>query len=165
MPAAKKRSKKPPQPTYRHGVATTEELKTKFLMNIARTAHITRSAELSGITRETHYAWLKEDPEYKKRFEEAWRQGYDVLEEEMQRRAFEGFDYKLMYDEEGNLVSIVRGYSDTLAMFLAKGNIPRKFVDRSEVTTNNGGPAGRFLEMSNKELDELIERTERVGSK
>lgn len=126
-----------------------------FLAHLSKTANVTRSAEASNIDRATVYRKRKDDPEFAKQFEEAYQTGYLALEEECQRRAFEGFQEPVFY--KGEKVATVTRFSDPLAMFLLKGNMAEKFKDRSEVTT--GGPKeGRYTRLTDEELEAELKR-------
>ena len=63
--------------------------KNRFLNTYIAEGTIGAAAEACGITRQTHYNWLKEDPEYKKGFAQAKEMAGDLLEEEARRRAVE----------------------------------------------------------------------------
>ena len=90
------------------------------------------------MTRTNHYEWLAKDVDgatgYAAKFEEADATAIDVLEKEARRRAVGGTEEPVYY--QGVEVGTVRRYSDTLLIFLMKGNNPEKYRDR---LTMDGG--------------------------
>ena len=105
--------------------------KIEFLEHFKDTGNVTVSARAIGTARQNVYVWINEDPDFAKSFENAKEEALDLLEKEIQRRGFEG-DEKQYFDKEGNVSSIQRQYSDTLAIFFMKGNRPDKYKDRVE---------------------------------
>lgn len=87
------------------------------------------------------YEWRAVDAEFAQRWEDAKALGIEACEDEIRRRAFEGYDKPLSKD--GKLTGhVVREYSDTLAIFLLKGAKPEVYKDRSssEISGPNGQP-------------------------
>jgi hypothetical protein len=117
---------------------TPQQRKEAFLAALAKTGNVTVAARMAKIDRGTHYDWLKEDPEYKAASEDAIEQAADVLEEEAVRRAVKGV--KRPVYQGGELVGYVQEYSDTLLIFLLKGNKPAKFRERYEHSGTGGSP-------------------------
>ena len=101
----------------------------KFLNNYCECCNIQRAAEKSGITRQTHYLWLKED-RYRMAFAKAKEMAVDVLEDEAVRRAVLGDERDIYY--KGKKVGTVKNYSDRLLALLLKANKPDKYKDRVE---------------------------------
>lgn len=116
---------------------TNEKKKNVFLNNlISCGGNIGRAAAKSGITRQTHYNWLKEDARYAAVYENDVRpQAISVLEDEAQRRAT-GFEEDVYY--KGRKVGTVTKYSDKLMEILLKANAPEKYRERSEVKNVDG---------------------------
>jgi hypothetical protein len=157
MPGPRKTAKKPDL-SGNSGRKITEEKWCKFLAELSRTANVTRSAEFAGFDRGEAYDRKNEDPEFAKQFDAAYRTGYEKLEEECQRRAFSGFEKPVFY--KGRKVATVTEYSDTLAMFLLKGNTNGKFRERVETTSGDPGST-RFSKMTDEEID--AELKQRLG--
>ena len=86
----------------------------------------------AGCDRRTHYDWLHTDSAYAAAFEQAKAMACDRIEQEIHRRGVEGWDEPVYHG--GQQVGVVRRYSDTLLIFLAKGMMPAKYRDRHEVT-------------------------------
>lgn len=124
--------------------------KRKFLVWISTTANVALASERSGISRDSHYDWMRGDPAYRKAFAVAMDRGIDALEAEATRRAYEGVlkpvynngkravDVKV--DEKGTVVlkdgkpiaipAAIREYSDALMMFILRGRRPERYRDR-----------------------------------
>lgn len=153
MAGPRKSSK--PDHSGKTGRPITEERWQKFLDLLAETANVTRSCEASGISRMSVYNRKRDDPEFTTRYDEAYRRGYEALEEECQRRAFSGFEEPVFY--KGKKVATVTKFSDTLAVFLMKGNTEGKFRERVETTS--GSPAGgRFAKLTDEEIEAELKR-------
>lgn len=112
--------------------AQTDAKKAAFLAAFAECGTIRGAKAASGVDDKTHYNWLNVDPEYVKRFEEAQRKSAKALEAEARRRAVEGWEEPVY--QQGMLIGKKRRYSDTLLIFLMKGNDPAKFGDKVEQT-------------------------------
>ena len=102
-----------------------------MLAAVAKCGNIARSCRAAKIGRQTHYNWIAEDPEYAAAFQDAKDDFADSLEAEIHRRAVTG-TLKPVY-QNGKEVGKIREYSDTLLIFLTKGERPEKYKDRSEV--------------------------------
>ena len=112
--------------------------KKRFLEKYIDIGDITLTAKVTGIDRSTHYKWLEEDPEYQLNFAAADKQALDVLESEAYRRAVKGVNKPIYY--KGQRCGYVREYSDSLLIFLLKGNAPEKYRERHELVGANGKP-------------------------
>jgi hypothetical protein len=104
--------------------------KRGFLAAYSQCGNVTRAAEAAGCDRHSHALWLKKDTDYYQAFQEARAMACDRIEQEIYRRGVEGWDEPVWY--EGRQVGMLRRYSDTLLIFLAKGNMPEKYKDRAE---------------------------------
>lgn len=100
-------------------------------------AHVTRASQLAGVTRTTHYAWLKENADYRDAFQEAEQEAAVVLEEEAHRRAVLGV-LKPVY-QGGQLVGYETVYSDRLLELLMIGKNPNKYGKRNIGFTDRDG--------------------------
>lgn len=115
--------------------------KRAFLAAYARSASITKAAEIAQIDRCTHYDWKDTDPDYAAEFERTKIVACETLEDEAIRRAHEGVQ-KPVY-QGGKRVGYVQEYSDTLLIFLLKGGLPDKYKERG--VTEHTGPKGEPL--------------------
>lgn len=98
-----------------------------FLAAYVQTGNITEAAKVANVARKSHYLWMK-DPAYVERFQACVTESAAVLEDEARRRAVAGWDEPVY--QNGKLVGHKRRYSDTLLIFLLKGNNPEKFGDK-----------------------------------
>ena len=111
----------------------------RFLAAFAMLGTISHAALETGIDRQTHYNWLKADPEdYGKAYAEAEEMASDMLEREARRRAVDGVEEPVFY--QGQVCGRVRKMSDTLLIFLLKGARPEKYRERFEHSGPGGGP-------------------------
>lgn len=87
-----------------------------FLHAYSITGSLKYAEMTAKISRSNHYLWLREDPTYAERFEQARKESVDALESEAHLRAMVG--------------------SDQLLMFLLKGNAPHKYKDSMRIDNN-----------------------------
>jgi hypothetical protein len=90
----------------------TPEKKAKFLNALREWPNVSKAAKKAGMSRMSVYRIVKIDPEFEKQFKEAREMGIDALEDD-------------------TLESSNR--SDTLRIFLLKGNRPEKYADRKHI--------------------------------
>ena len=108
--------------------ASDEDKRTRFLIELSRCGNITDSANQASIPRRTLYNWRKDSPAFKAEWDQAKELGNDALEDEARRRGHDGVEEPVY--QGGEEVGRIRKYSDTLLIFLLKGNLPAKFRDR-----------------------------------
>ena len=106
-----------------------------FLRVLARRGNVSDACRQADIERQTAYARREAYPEFDRLWKEAEKQASDSLEEEAWKRATAGVDKPIYY--KGAAVGSVTRYSDTLLMFLMKGNNPDKFKDRQDITSGD----------------------------
>lgn len=109
--------------------------KNNFLNYYISCGTISKAAKKAGISRQTHYDWLKNDKKgiYRRAFEMADKMAADLLEEEAFRRAVEG-DTQVVY-YKGEEVGRKRVYSDQLLAILLKGKKPQ-YRENTEINNN-----------------------------
>ena len=90
--------------------------KKRFLAELARTSHVSRSAARAGVSLSTVYLWRSNDDGFRRRWLRALAAGYELLEMEMLQRARGGIERKIYH--RGEPVDTVREYDDTLAFRL-----------------------------------------------
>jgi len=110
----------------------TVAAKDRFIAAYLETATISHACELAEVGRQTHYDWLREDPEYKVRFAEAEEATTEDLEAEARRRALEGVREPVGF-YKGTATEYVQRYSDTLLIFLLKARRPDVYRERFEL--------------------------------
>ena len=91
----------------------TPEKQAAFCTALAAVGTVSRACREVGIGRVTAYAWRDEDEAFAAEWDKAKAMGFDALEDEAIRRAFEG--------------------SDTLLIFLLKAAKPEKYRERKDV--------------------------------
>lgn len=129
--------------------------KRAMLAALAKTGNVTAAAKIARVDRTTHYVWEREDPDYQAAAAEAMEEATDLLEKEARRRAETGTLKPVFW--KGEKVGTVREYSDTLLIFLLKGQRPDKYRERSEVKHTGGvNVSGLDLsKLSQAELDTI----------
>ena len=86
--AKKKPKSKPKKPTRRIHNNTLK--KGRFIAAYLESANVSQAARSIGVGRNVHYGWMREDPDYKKRFDEAKNETLDAIEESLWRRSVHG---------------------------------------------------------------------------
>lgn len=97
-----------------------------FLACYGEMGVIRQACKVAKVGRQTHYDWMKRDPEYRAAFELAQEDAVDSLEAEVYRRAVTGV-LKPVGWYKGVAGGEVREYSDNLLMFYLKGLAPEKY--------------------------------------
>lgn len=119
-------------------VKFTPEKREQFLAALRENPNVSLAAAAIGMERCSMYRLRKEDKALRRAWADAVAEGVDKLEAEMWRRAVNGTE-KPVY-QQGELVGHVTEYSDSLAMFLARGLRPRKYRDRLEHANDPKNP-------------------------
>lgn len=145
------------------GVRHNRRTRARLLAEFAVCGRIDLACSAVGVSRDTHYEWLKKDPEYSKSFDDARDQAVDMLEAEAWRRAREGVPEPIVHagrrvvetidvpeldgdgKPTGKTVKVDRSlvvvrYSDQLLMFLLKGRKREVYGDKIEASGKDGGP-------------------------
>ena len=113
-------------PMAKRPKAKSHSNQEQFLAAYAACGNLTDAARSIGCDRRSHYDWLKSDPTYQQRYQEAHSEACDRLRSEARRRAVEGSEEPVYY--QGVECGRIRKYSDTLLIFLMKGAMPQEFV-------------------------------------
>lgn len=123
-----------------HRNARTRANQGAFLAALSKTGRIDKAAEAAGIGRQTHYDWLKADPEYVQMFADAEVLAAQMLEDTATGRAVEGWDEPVFH--EGKLCGTVRKFSDRLLERLLEARMPSRYRRnvKAEVTGKDGEP-------------------------
>lgn len=115
--------------------------KILFLQAMRRYGTVLAACRAVGIARRTHYDWFgqrdkktgeltEEAKHYQLAFRDAQEDVADNLERAAMQRAVKGQWEPVV--SKGRVVTHVKRYSDTLLIFLLKGNKPEKYHDRVE---------------------------------
>jgi len=141
-----------------------------FLKALAETGVISTAARAAHVSTSAVNARRKQDPDFEEAFMQAVEDSIDLLDHAARSRALHGVQEPVVYqgaltpvfevDEDGQpVLDIVTGravqaknpdgtpkfltitkYSDSLLMFVLKGNRRRLYGDKTEVTGAGGGP-------------------------
>ncbi len=90
----------------------TPEKREKFLTALREAGTVTHACEAAGIGKRTAYDWREADTDFAREWDAVIESVADDLEHEAKRRAIEG--------------------SDTLLIFLLKGQRPDKYAERTK---------------------------------
>lgn len=135
-----------------HVNARTTRSQGAFLAAYAETARIDLAAKAANISRQTHYDWLKKDPEYPALFAEAEELAAQTLLDEAVRRGRDGWDEPVTVAGEKVLI---RRYSDRLMERLLEAKFPVMF--RSNLAHRLVDQAGKDRDVIDfSALDKLI---------
>lgn len=107
----------------------TEQSRARVIEFFEQTGRVDRACELAGVSRGSHYAWMK-DADYKATFEAARDRAIDLLEDKARERA-------------------MSGESDRLLEFLLRGLRPDVYGDRMKLAGDKDAP----LTITVKRLD------------
>ena len=129
--------------------ASSPIAQSHFLAAFGGMGDINKASRAAKIGRTTHYWWLKTDPTYPARFEEARQRAIGTLADEAVRRARDGFKRLVLYKGKpirvGGEWVYETGYSDGLLQFLLKTWDRKTYgdqikIDLSEIKTINDVP-------------------------
>lgn len=111
----------------------------RFIKKLAETGHVGMASKLSGVARSTAYVHREKDPDFKEAWNNAMQEAaINVLEAEAVRRGVHGIEKNIYY--QGNVVDVVKEYSDTLLIFLLKGAMREKYQDSFKVGGDKDNP-------------------------
>ena len=119
-------------------LSTLQKRKAAFLEEYSKTGNVAHSCRIASVDRKSIYNWKEKDPEFLALFSEAHECALDALEFEARRRAVEGVLEPVFY--KGEECGHIRRFSDTLLIFLMKGENPGKYRDNIAVSGSDGGP-------------------------
>ena len=105
-------------------------------------AHVRLAASNAGVARQVAYRARDSSPTFRDAWDEALEEARELLEAEARRRAAVGVEEPVYY--KGQVVGMIRKYSDNLLMFLLKAHWPDKFRENvsidQRVSGSDGGP-------------------------
>jgi hypothetical protein len=121
----------------------THPKKRAVLLGISKHTNRTKACEDANCSRESHYHWLRTDPDYAEAYADAKRMGADGLEDKATQRAFDG--------------------SDVLLIVRLKAEMPEKYRERFEgqLSGKNGSKLFDFEQVRAfmEQDDELLSDT------
>lgn len=145
----------------------------KFIKHLKETTNVSEACKVINVSRQTIYNLRDADDDFRDEWDNAIEIGVDALEGEARRRALHGHKEVILYKGEpvkiGDEVLFKKVYSDSLLMFLLKGQRPDKYKERSHnEVTGLGGGAIESRELSNPEranrLVALFESARKAGA-
>ena len=128
-----------------------------FLRVLSETAVVSKACIAANISRDAAYDYKRADKDFSTLWDEAYERGWLKMEEEIQRRAFEG-NTRPLY-RNGLVVDWVKECSDQLAMFVLKGRMRKIYGDRQEITVSNASRP--YAKLSDEEVEALL--AQRLG--
>jgi hypothetical protein len=110
--------------------------KAHFLEDLLKYGTVANACRATKTQRSVYYEWYNNDPDFQAAAKEVKAEAVELLEGEVRRRAFQGCKKPVF--QGGKKVGTITEYSDTLAMFILKGELPDKYKDRfqGDFTTN-----------------------------
>jgi hypothetical protein len=125
--------------------------KRKILAAFCRSGRVLKPCEEAGIHYTLHYHWKRHDKKYAAAFLMAEQIAADFMEDEIHRRAFDGFDHPVTY--EGKITDTYKACADNLAMFRLKKVRPEY---RDNFLVNNfTGPVQLNVTFDSRAVDPL----------
>jgi hypothetical protein len=112
-----------PLPAQRQRRKIAQADRVRFLEAVAHGWTVTHAAERAGFSRQEFYKLRERDEAFAAAWAEARQQGCDVIEDEMRRRAVDGYDEDTTWPE-GELIRRAHRYDRALLQTLAKGLMP-----------------------------------------
>lgn len=111
---------------------------------------MTKACQLANVHRSTYQVWMRGDPIFRQKAEEALAIASELTEAEVYRRAVEGVLEPVYY--EGRIVGVKRVFSDSLLRLLMEARMPEKYSrrHRHEVSGPEGAPIA-FRELKSDE--------------
>lgn len=139
-----RKAKEKPEQTEQTQDEILHAKKRAFLAAYEQCGNITQASKAVGISRQTHYDWMRDDDDYKKAFADAEEAAGDALEAEARKRALAG--------------------SDTLLIFLLKGHKPEKYKERVAADLS-GGLNNTTTDLTKMSPDERRARIDELNRK
>lgn len=159
---SRKKPARPTEPEFRGLFSEVINRRQRaFLVGYVRSLGIRSAARLSGVSRQSHYEWMRGDPLYREHFHRARTILADAAEEEVCRRAYHGYDTPVVY--RGEIKGYYKSYSDSLAMFMLKGLRPEVYRDSAGAAFE--GPTRINITVLHKEnnADGTVKEPERIS--
>lgn len=113
-----------------------------FLKVLETGVTVSEAAQAVGVGLRTVMHWVKKEPEFKERYEEAYEVGTSVYEAEARRRALHGVLEPVF--QGGRRIGTRRVFSDRLLELKLRSRAPDRYRDRS--SNEISGPDGKPVE-------------------
>lgn len=114
--------------------------KRAYLVALSASPSLNDAASAAGIDRTTGWLWRRDerDSAFQAALARARTLGLEAAVSEAWRRAIEGVEEPVY--QGGRLVGTIMRKSDTMLIFMLKGEFPEKYRERYEHAGVNGGP-------------------------
>lgn len=132
------------------------DLKDLFIEGLEKTGIESDARQYAGISRRQLRDAIADDPDFSEQVDAARERATDALEREARRRALDGTTKLVFY--KGEVVGQQQEYSDSLLMFLLKGNRPEKYGDKTTIAGSKAEP------LTIEVVDVLGGHTEHMGA-
>lgn len=109
--------------------------KRRFIAKLEKDGIISKAAASVGISRITVYKAMEKDETFKQRVEIAKERADARLEEEFQRRIYEGNE-KVEYDGEGNVMRKTVTHDNALLTKALESHFPERYGKKTESNVN-----------------------------
>lgn len=96
---------------------------TAFIEALREYVTIKNASIVAGVTKTTHYEWLKNSETYKKAYDAIEEERMQSARDELADRALFGH-LKIEYDGQGNPTKATTGYETGLSVAYARANLP-----------------------------------------
>ena len=114
----------------------TPHTRARVIEEFAKCGRVDLACEIVGVSRDAHYRWLQEYPEYRRDFEASREKLSDLLEGECIRRAFLGVEKPVTVAGQRE---VIREFSDQLLMFWLKARNRKVFGEKRDDTLEVAG--------------------------
>jgi hypothetical protein len=137
-----------------------------FLRAYEQVGGVQRAAVNCGLSRAIHAKWKRESDEYRAAFNDLKVEVLEELEAEAHRRALHGVDEPVFH--QGRICGHIRKYSDTLLIFLLKGNNPKKYRDQFKGHIQIDGGVDHHMRhealIAPEFLEQMLEAAKQLGN-
>lgn len=138
-----------------------------FLRAYEQIGGVQKAAVNCGLSRAIHAKWKRESDEYRAAFNDLRIDVLESLEKEAYRRAVTGVKEPVFH--QGEVCGHVRKYSDSLLIFLLKGNNPKKYRDQFKGHIQIDGGVDHHMRyealIAPDFLEQMLEAAKKIGVK
>lgn len=128
-----------------------------FLQHLSQSGNVSAAARAAGRSRQYFYRCHRRNPAFAAAWAHAVEEAADRLELEAVRRAVDGVETEQFY--QGQVIGVVRRYSDALLMFLLKARRPDRFASGGG---DGAGDAPDNLAEVRREIEEQLDAASTV---
>jgi hypothetical protein len=134
-----------------------------FLIGFLQTCEIRNAGRISGVSRQSHYEWMRSDPLYREQFRRAREMLADAAEDELYRRAMIGNETPIIF--RGKITGSYQTPSDQLLMFMLKALRPRIYRETARSPFGEPGPTEINIRVHKPENPPAVAAAEDDGVK